>query len=275
MKIVCFNVNGIRARLHQIEEVISTLSPDVIAIQEVKAQDSDFPFAEIKKYGYHCETFGQKGHYGVAFLSKKPPVKIQRGFPFDVEDAQKRLITGYFLSDTNEEFILVNGYFPQGDSRSHEWKFPYKQKFYSDLSSWLQQSFDPTQNIVVMGDFNIASTDADIGIGEANAKRWLKTGKCSFLPEEREWFQTLLDFGLTDAFRHLNPAEEHCLNVGKLSWFDYRSKGFDDEPKRGLRIDGFLVSSPLVPKITAVDISYEIRAMDKPSDHAPLWIDFQ
>ncbi len=275
MKIVSFNVNGIRARLHQIEEVINQLQPDVIGIQEVKAQDSDFPLEEITALGYHTETFGQKGHYGVALLSKQPPLSVQRGYPFDPEDAQKRLITGTYLDKDNKEYIIINGYFPQGDNRAHEWKFPYKQKFYADLNHWLNESYNPQQNLVILGDFNISDTDADIGIGEVNAKRWLKTGKCSFLPEEREWFQRLKDWGLTDAYRYLNPDDLENIEQRKLSWFDYRSKGFNDTPKRGLRIDGFLITQPLLDILTGADISYEIRAMEKPSDHAPMWIEFK
>ncbi len=275
MKIVSFNVNGIRARLHQIEAIINKLDPDVIAIQEVKAQDQDFPLEAITNFGYHTETFGQKGHYGVALLSKKAPIVVNRGFPFDPEDAQKRLITGHYLDSNNQEFIIINGYFPQGDSRLHEWKFPYKQKFYADLLRWINETYQPDQKLIILGDFNIADTDADIGIGETNAKRWLKTGKCSFLPEEREWFKRLKDWGLTDAFRHLNPAPADTLNQGKLSWFDYRSRGFNDEPKRGLRIDGFLITDNLLSILSEVDISYPIRSMEKPSDHAPLWIDFK
>ncbi len=266
MKVVSFNVNGIRARLHQIKALIEQFQPDVIGIQEVKAQDFDFPHQAIKDMGYHAETYGQKGHYGVALLSKKPPLSVQRGYPFDNEDAQKRLITGTYLSDQQTEFTVINGYFPQGDHRQHEWKFPYKEKFYADLNRWLSAEFDPGQNLVIMGDFNISATDADIGIGEENVKRWLRAGKCSFLPEERMWFKKLEDWGVIDSYRFLN-AEDNS----KFSWFDYRSKGFDREPRRGLRIDGILLTQPLLQKLQDADINYSIRGMEKPSDHAPIW----
>ncbi len=266
MKVVSFNVNGIRARLHQIKAIIEQLNPDVIGLQEVKAQDSDFPFAAIEEMGYHAETYGQKGHYGVALLSKKPALSIQKGFPFDDENAQKRLITGTYETDQGIEYTVINGYFPQGDHRDHEPKFPYKRKFYADLNQWLNDDFDPLKNIIVMGDFNIAATDKDVGIGAENVKRWLRTGKCAFLPEEREWFHKLESWGLVDSYRYLYPD-----NDSKFSWFDYRSKGFDREPKRGLRIDGILLTKPLLSTLQQADISYPIRAMEKPSDHAPIW----
>lgn len=268
MKIVSFNVNGIRARLHQIEAVIEQLQPDVIGIQEVKAQDSDFPIEAIEKMGYHIETFGQKGHYGVALLSLNKPVQILRGFPGDTEDAQKRIICGTYTSSNGNPVTIINGYFPQGDNRKHEWKFPNKEKFYADLSSWLDKDFSPQQNLMVMGDFNIAPTDLDIGIGAENAKRWLRTGKCSFLPEEREWFQRLFDWGLTDSYRYQNPDDN-----SRFSWFDYRSKGFADDPKRGLRIDGILMTNTLIKSPYNTGISYTIRSMEKPSDHAPIWVE--
>ena len=108
----------------------------------------------------------------------------------------------------------------------------------------------------------------DIGIGEENRKRWLRTGKCSFLPEEREWMERLLGWGLVDTFRTANPATQD-----RFSWFDYRSKGFDDN--RGLRIDLLLASAPLAERCIETGIDYDIRSMEKPSDHAPVWATFK
>ncbi len=122
--------------------------------------------------------------------------------------------------------------------------------------------------LVVMGDYNIAPRDEDIGIGDDNAKRWLRTGKTSFLPEEREWFERLTALGLHDGFR-LCHADEDAV----FSWFDYRSRGFEREPKRGLRIDHLLVSELLKSSVVDAGVDYDIRGMEKPSDHAPTWID--
>ena len=107
----------------------------------------------------------------------------------------------------------------------------------------------------------------DIGIGEPNRKRWLKDGKCSFLPEERDMLQTIKDWGLIDTFRQLYPERTE-----RYSWFDYRSKGFDDN--RGLRIDVVMATAPLAALCAASDVDYEIRAMERPSDHAPVWSEF-
>jgi len=118
-----------------------------------------------------------------------------------------------------------------------------------------------------MGDFNIAPVDEDIGIGADSAKRWLKQGKTSFLPQEREWFQGILNLGYCDSFRQFYPDIDN-----QFSWFDYRSKGFDREPKRGLRIDQVLVSNSLQSSMIDAGIDEDIRGMEKPSDHAPIWL---
>ena len=101
---------------------------------------------------------------------------------------------------------VLNGYFPQGESRKHETKFPAKEKFYADLMAEID-SRDENNPLVIMGDFNISPEDIDIGIGEPNRQRWLKQGKCSFLPEEREWYDALKARGLVDAYRVLEPHQ--------------------------------------------------------------------
>ncbi len=93
---------------------------------------------------------------------------------------------------------VINGYFPQGESRDHETKFPAKAAFYQNLQNYLDSELNKDNPVLIMGDMNISPTDLDIGIGEENRKRWLRTGKCSFLPEEREWMARLLDWGLVD-----------------------------------------------------------------------------
>lgn len=266
MKLICFNVNGLRSRLHQLQAVIDKYQPDVIGLQETKVHDEAFPLADVEAMGYHVEIHGQKGHYGVCLISKKPLTNVQKGYLTDEEDAQRRMIMGDYETDSGNTVRVMNGYFPQGESVDHEVKFPAKRKFYADLQAHLEEHCSADQNIVVMGDLNISPEDKDIGIGEPNRKRWLKTGKASFQPEEREWYAKLTGWGLTDSFRHLNPDEDQVF-----SWFDYRSRGFEAEPKRGLRIDGILLTAPLLEKCADAGVDYELRGMEKPSDHAPIW----
>ncbi|MDH4557330.1 exodeoxyribonuclease III [Pseudomonas sp. BN417] len=268
MKIVSFNINGLRARPHQLEALIAKHQPDVIGLQETKVSDDQFPEAEIRQLGYHVHYHGQKGHYGVALLSRQEPLSLVKGLPADDEDSQRRFIYGTFADAQGNPVTVMNGYFPQGESRDHPVKFPAKERFYADLQGLLESQFQPSQPLVVMGDINISPEDCDIGIGEENRKRWLKTGKCSFLPEEREWLARLKSWGLVDSFRHLNPEVND-----RFSWFDYRSRGFEDNPKRGLRIDVILATSPLQARIKDAGIDYDLRGMEKPSDHAPIWLE--
>jgi exodeoxyribonuclease-3 len=268
MKVVSFNVNSVRMRMHQLEHVVNTLNPDVIGLQETKVNDPDFPLESLMNLGYHVEFFGQKTHYGVALLSKYPFKKVIKGYPLDEEAAQRRFIGGVFDTPLGEVTIF-NGYFPQGESRDHPIKFPAKQKFYSDLGEYIKNHYSPDDNLIIMGDMNISHQDIDIGIGEQNRKRWLRTGKCSFLPEEREWLNTLLGFGFKDTYREKFPESSE-----KFSWFDYRSGGFEDTPKRGLRIDLILATHTLNEKCIDAGIDYEARAMEKPSDHCPVWATF-
>ena len=270
VKIVSFNINGIRARFHQLEALVEQHSPDIIGLQEIKVHDSEFPHDGLAKLGYHMIHHGQKAHYGVATFSRQEPATIEKGFPEEDEKHQRRmLITTYPLPD-GRTLKVLNGYFPQGESRSHPEKFPNKMNFYANLQNYIETHSSPDDLVVVMGDMNISPQDSDIGIGEDNRKRWLKTGKCSFLPEEREWLQKLLGWGLIDTYRAAHPNVEDCF-----SWFDYRSKGFDKEPRRGLRIDLILATKPLNDVCVAAGIDYELRGMEKPSDHCPIWAEFK
>ncbi|MRX26529.1 exodeoxyribonuclease III [Kangiella sp. HZ709] len=268
MKIVTFNINSVRTRVHQIEALVEKHDPDIICLQETKVHDDMFPFDDYKHLGYHMDIHGGKAHYGVATFSKQKPIQVEKGFPNDPDDAQRRMIiTSYQYGD--EKLKVLNGYFPQGENRSHPTKFPYKEKFYADLNQYLDQH-DFNTRTIVLGDINISPTDMDIGIGEPNRKRWLREGKSSFLPEEREWLATMMSKGLIDTYRTINPEVDD-----KFSWFDYRSKGFDREPKRGLRIDSVFACEWLNQRVVASDIDYEIRGMERPSDHAPVWTEFK
>ncbi len=267
-RVVSFNVNGVRARPHQLEALKQAYDPDIIGLQETKVQDPDFPRQMIEDLGYHVAFYGQKGHYGVALLSKEAPVSVDYGLPNDDAEAQRRLISGTYQLG-GQQLTILNGYFPQGESRAHPTKFPHKQRFYAELNELLASRYSAQQNLMLIGDMNVAPLDVDIGIGPDNAKRWLRDGKCSFLPEEREWLASLLGWGLCDTFRLRHPEVDD-----RFSWFDYRSRGFEREPRRGLRIDLMLATAGLQSRVTDAGIAYDIRAMEKPSDHCPIWVDF-
>jgi exodeoxyribonuclease-3 len=268
MKIISFNINGLRARLHQLQAIIDKHQPDIIGLQEIKVHNDAFPVEAVEAMGYHVYFHGQKAHYGVAMLCKKAANIVKMGFASDTEESQKRMVMIETTNEQGEKVTVLNGYFPQGDNIAHEKKYPYKRQFYKDLMTYLNDNHTPNEHVVIIGDINISPADLDIGIGEPNQKRWLKTGKCSFQPEEREWLATLMAWGFKDTFRELHPTKAE-----RYSWFDYRSKGFVDN--RGLRIDVVLATHKMAATCIEADIDYELRAIEKPSDHAPIWSTFK
>ena len=269
MRFVSFNVNGIRARQHQLSAVVAKHQPDVLALQETKVVDDDFPTESMIDLGYpHVVYHGQKGHYGVALASRYTMGSVQIGVPWQPEEQQRRFVSARFQID-GRSLRLINAYFPQGGSRDHPTKFADKARFYADLLRYLNEQCDPDELLLVAGDMNVAPNDTDIGIGPDNVKRWLRTGKSGFLPEERAWLQSLIDWGLIDCHRQSGPAGQ-----SRYSWFDYRSRGFERDPKRGLRIDLILASKKAFERLDDCGIDYDIRAGAKPSDHCPVWAEF-
>lgn len=266
MYLVSFNINSIRARIPQLEALKSAYQPAVIGLQETKVQDLEFPIEETQRLGYQTIFHGQKGHYGVALMTNLPILKEIKGLPGDTLDSQRRLVGALLQLPNGETMTVLNGYFPQGENINHETKFPAKRDFYAGLTQLLNEHYQASDHLVVMGDINIAAADIDIGIGEDNKKRWLKTGKASFQPVEREWLARLMQFGFTDSYRALHPQEQ------QYSWFDYRSKGFDREPRRGLRIDQILLTNNLQSRCLEAGIDYQVRGMEKPSDHCPIFV---
>ena len=177
MRLVSFNTNSIRTRLHQLEAVIDRHAPAVIGIQETKVTDEEFPIADIEALGYQAIFFGQKTHYGVALLSNTPPMEVRRGLPGEPEDAQRRFIEATYDIEGFGPVTVMNGYFPQGENRDHPTKFPNKADFYQRLDRHLDSRGAIDAPLVVMGDMNIAPLDADIGIGEDNKNGGYGMGK--------------------------------------------------------------------------------------------------
>ena len=268
-RIVSFNVNGIRARRHQLEALRDHHAPRIVGLQETKVEDAAFPDDLGDALGVHVARHGQKTHYGVAVLDAGVPETVQCGFPWASADDQRRFIATRTRLGDGTPLTVLNGYFPQGENRSHPEKFPNKRAFYADVLRYLETHCDAGEALVLMGDMNVAPLDIDIGIGDDNRKRWLREGKTSFLPEEREWLDALLAWGLVDTFRARHPDVDD-----RFSWFDYRSRGFERDPRRGLRIDLLLATRVLAERCTDAGIDYEIRAMERPSDHCPVWAEF-
>jgi exodeoxyribonuclease-3 len=253
MKIASWNVNSIRSRLEHAVQFLSKHDIDVVCLQELKCQDHEFPTAEFEALGYKCYTYGQKAYNGVAILTKIEPTDIEYGFKDKAFDEQKRIIKA-----TINGFDIYNIYAPNGNNPKDE-KFFYKEGWFKRLKRMLKTEAGLDKNkVVVCGDYNIAPTDADV----LDPKR--SYGKICFHPTEHEWFNQLIDLGMTDCFRIFDKTEK------VFTWWDYRAGSFQNN--KGMRIDHFLTNDLANKDITDCYIIKEPREWERPSDHTPIVI---
>ena len=252
MKIVSWNVNSLNVRLPHVLDYLKEHQPDVLALQETKQTDDKFPKDDIEAAGYHVAFQGQKTYNGVAIISKHPLEDVRFDIPH-LDDPQKRVIAA-----TIQGIRIVDIYLPNGQEIGSE-KYAYKMKWIAALKAYVQEELTKYDKLVLLGDYNIAPADIDIH----DPDRW--RGKIMCSDEERNHYQDLLDMGLHDSLRELHPNEP------MFSWWDYRSNAF--RRKWGIRIDHLLVTPNL--KVVAGGIHAEERAKERPSDHAPAWIEIQ
>lgn len=254
MKIATWNINSISVRLSHVLDWVKTNSPEVLCLQETKCKDEKFPVAAFQELGYRAEVFGQATYNGVATLSRAEASEIQRGFLEDAEDAQRRL-----LAATINGVKVVNVYIPNGSEVGSD-KYRFKLDWLAKLRKFLDENCDPGRPLVLCGDFNIAPEDRDVH----DPKLWAGQILCS--DAERAALQLIENWGLVDVFR------QHHEDDGVFSWWDYRGGAF---PKNhGLRIDHLWATEPLAEQCVAVWIDKVPRAMERPSDHAPVVAEF-
>ena len=255
MKIASFNVNSIRARLPNITDWLAAFSPDVVCLQEIKAQDEQFPIAEIEAAGYHAAVVGQKSYNGVAILSRTPITTRLRALPGDAEDEQAR----YVEVETESGFIVGGLYLPNGNPVPGP-KFDYKLAWMDRLIDHAQALLRTEQPFVLCGDYNVIPTDADVYDPRAMA------GDALGRPESKDRFYRLLNLGLTDSFRVFDPRP------GQFSYWDYQRGAYDKD--HGWRIDFILASPQAADRLTGAGIDRSPRAQEKASDHTPVWAEF-
>ena len=254
MKIATYNVNSINARLPVVLKWLEESQPDVACFQELKAIQENFPEAALLEAGYQSIWHGQKSWNGVAILSKiGMPAEIRRVLPGDPEDAQSR----YIEADINGVRICCL-YLPNGNPAPGP-KFDYKISWMDRLLAHTKQLLEDGGPVVVTGDFNIIPTEADV----YRPERWTKDAL--FRPESRAVFEALAEQGWTDAIRKLYPNET------VYTYWDYFRKAFDRDA--GLRIDHFLLSPAIAPKLRSAGVDRNVRGWEKTSDHAPVWVE--
>jgi exodeoxyribonuclease-3 len=252
MRITSWNVNSVRARLHRIPEWLDEARPDVLCLQELKCQEDQFPREVFESRGYHLAIRGQKTYNGVAIASLLPMEDVDIDLPL-AGDAEARGIAA-----TIDGIRVVNLYVVNGKAVG-DVKYEWKLRWLDALIEYVKGRYEPSQDLVICGDYNIAPTDEDTW----DPEYWHDRVLCSV--PERERLQALLDWGLHDSYRELYPD-----SWGRYAhtWWDYRGFGF--QRGNGMRIDHHLVTRSIMNRATGVEIDRDARKGEKPSDHAPV-----
>lgn len=253
MRLTVWNVNSINQRLPLLLQWLQSHTPDVVMLQELKCMDEKFPRSEIEAAGYNCEVFGQKSWNGVAILSRHAISDVMRGLPGDDSDEQSRYIEA-----------TVNGvrvgciYLPNGNPVDSE-KYPYKLRWMDRLAAHAKSLLAREIPFVLGGDYNIIPQARDCHDPAVWADDAL------FRLESRKKFRTLLNLGLTEAFRAIND------NAGEYTFWDYQAGAWPRN--HGIRIDHFLLSPQAADRLKNCTIDREPRSWDKASDHVPVTLE--
>lgn len=257
MKIVTWNINGVRARIGNLTHWLTESNPDIVCLQEIKSEDSQFPRAEIEALGYNVETHGQKGFNGVAILSKLPFDEVNRRLPGNDEDEHARFIEGVFSTATGA-LRVVSLYLPNGNPIGTE-KFSYKLAWMARLEDWARQRLALEEPIVLAGDYNVIPERIDA----RHPDNWL--GDALFQTETRQAYRRLCNLGYTEAVRATSD------DAGIYTFWDYQAGAW--QKNNGIRIDHLLLSPEAANRLRSASVEKHVRAWEKPSDHVPVAID--
>ena len=246
--IATWNVNSLRVRLPQLTQWLGANSVDVMALQETKLSDVEFPKAQIEALGYQVVYSGQKTYNGVATLSRASMQDVVADLP-GISDPQRRL-----LAVTVAGVRVINVYVPNGQVLGSE-KYAYKLEWLAALESFLKSQLAEHERVVMLGDFNIAPQDRDVH----DPKAW--EGSVHVSEPERAALARLTAQGTSDLFRRFEQPPQ------SFSWWDYRQGAY--RRNHGLRIDLILASPAIANACTSCRIDREPRTWERPSDHAP------
>ena len=254
MKVATWNVNSLRVRLPHVLKWLEREQPDLLALQETKLKDEDFPADTFRDYGYVATFSGQSAYNGVAILSREAPSSVAYDIGGHYADEQKRVLGATFGS-----LRLWSLYVPNGQSVESD-KYRYKLEWLAALRVLLAVELARHPALLLVGDFNIAPDDRDVH----NPAAWAGQVLCT--PAERAALGAICELGLRDVFR-LFPQPEKTY-----SWWDYRGPAF--RRNQGLRIDLMLASGALSQTCLSCRIDKEPRGWERPSDHVPVVAEF-
>ena len=249
MRIATWNVNSLRVRMPHLKDWLAANPMEVVALQETKLADPDFPRAELEALGLQVAFSGQRTYNGVALLARGELGDVVAGIP-GFEDEQKRV-----LAATVGGVRVIDVYVPNGQAVGSD-KYEYKLRWLAALRDYVAAELARHPRLVVLGDYNVAPEDRDVHDPEA----W--RGQVLVSDAERAAFGRLRELGFADAFRLFEQPER------SFSWWDYRMAAF--RRNLGLRIDHVLLSPDLAPRCRACTIDVEPRKLERPSDHAPV-----
>jgi exodeoxyribonuclease III len=254
-RIATFNVNGVNGRLPVLLKWLGETTYDIVCLQELKTSDDKFPAEAIGAAGYRAIWHGQKSYNGVAILLRgADPVERRRGLPGDPDDTHSR----YIEAEIND-LIVGCVYLPNGNPAPGP-KFDYKLRWFDRLIGYGQQLLSAGAPTVLCGDFNVVPSAIDAVV----PRRWV--GDAVYFPESRQAYARMLDDGWIDAVRRIHPEK------GVYTYWNFSYRGGYDRSS-GLRMDHLLVSPSLSDRLRRGGVDVEVRGWEKPSDHAPAWIE--
>ena len=251
MKIISYNVNGIRAAIKRgLVDWLAEAQPDVLCLQETKARPEQVDTTDFEKLGYslYWESAEKKGYSGVAIFTKEEPIKVEMGFGIEKFDCEGRVVMVEF-----KEFMLFNVYFPNGKKDNE--RLNYKLEFYEAFLKHIEKFKKKGKKIIFCGDVNTAHKPIDLARPEANEK------VSGFLPIEREWIDRVVEHGYIDTLREFHKEPD------LYTWWDLKTRARDRNV--GWRIDYFFIQKELRKYLEDASIMPEAMG----SDHCPCKID--
>ena len=255
MRIATFNVNSLKLRLDTVLSILKKCNIDVMLLQEIKGNEDIFPHTVMQENNINVQYKLQKAYNGVATLSPTYEVNMVRNYLYNKDDSAR------FLHCIVNDIHIINVYVPNGNPVDSE-KFIYKIEWQEHLYNYIYDLFKQKEHFVLAGDFNIIPYEKDaynINVFNNNAL---------YRPETKKLYFELLNLGLVDCFN----LYQHSIS-NRYTWWDYRNKSYDKN--HGVRIDHIFASPKVSENITNMNIEISVRSEEKPSDHAPVWIDYK